>query len=323
MAEEGETQVNTRRFQHLTRSVVTGLVALFSTASMLVAQAGPSSITTRNPALTYNGPAIWLMEDDDTEIYLFGSIHALPPETPWRRDELMDVFEEADIVYFETSARDSGANYMDFFQIGLAEPGEGVEDVLSEAQYTLLSNAMRDVGLSIESIHGQQPWLASLTLGFISMDAEGEMAGYGVENWMERELASSREVRSLESSTAVAQAFSDLPMEAQIAMLMDGFENPDPDDMNGFESFQTTIRDWLKGNPDALYDDTMEEMRVRQPEAYAVMFTNRNTDWAEQLNALMTEETGTILVVAGAGHFTGPESVILMLEDMGWKPEQF
>ena len=64
-------------------------------------------------------------------------------------------------------------------------------------------------------------------------------------------------------------------------------------------------------------------MSEEQPGVYEIMITRRNTQWAETLDTLMDEQPGRILVVVGAGHLAGPESVILMMEELGWEAEQF
>ena len=36
-----------------------------------------------NAADAYRGPALWQVSDDDTTIYLFGTVHALPKDKQW------------------------------------------------------------------------------------------------------------------------------------------------------------------------------------------------------------------------------------------------
>src|SRR5690349_24024555 len=47
-------------------------------------------------------PAIWLIEDEDTKIYLFGTVHVFPASLEWRSQRLDQVIAEADELVMET-----------------------------------------------------------------------------------------------------------------------------------------------------------------------------------------------------------------------------
>ncbi len=42
------------------------------------------------------------MGDEDTTIYLFGTVHVLPPELQWKTKPIDDALKSAKAVYFET-----------------------------------------------------------------------------------------------------------------------------------------------------------------------------------------------------------------------------
>src|SRR5690349_350803 len=51
------------------------------------------------PALA--APAMWVIRDADSTIYLFGSVHVLKPTTPWRTDKVAKAFADSGDVVFE------------------------------------------------------------------------------------------------------------------------------------------------------------------------------------------------------------------------------
>ena len=318
MAEEGKTQVTSWTFRQIRKALCACVIGLGLLTPALTVHADPATLT-RPYMPQINGPAIWLIEDEDTELFLFGSVHALPPELDWQRESFLEIMNSADIVFFETTQRDSGSDFMAFFQMGLAGPGEGLHDVLDEDQLILLSSSLAEVGLDLESFRGQKPWFASLMIGFAVMDMHGQAAENGVETWMDAQLASDRDVRSLEDSLQVARSFSELTIDEQVAMLMDGLDEADMAEALA----NNTLRAWIKGDPDGIYRGSFEDMRNEQAGVYDIMITRRNEAWADTLDALMDDETGRILVVVGAGHLAGPESVILMMEERGWDADQF
>jgi uncharacterized protein YbaP (TraB family) len=54
-------------------------------------------------------PALWKVADEDTTIYLFGTVHALPPGVPWYRDKVAVAFEESKELITEIVDEDQAA----------------------------------------------------------------------------------------------------------------------------------------------------------------------------------------------------------------------
>ena len=46
-------------------------------------------------------PALWVVRDADSEIYLFGTLHALSPQARWRTPAYDQAMARADTVWFE------------------------------------------------------------------------------------------------------------------------------------------------------------------------------------------------------------------------------
>lgn len=270
------------------------------------------------------GPAIWRIADDDTELFLFGTVHILPPDIHWQRDVVINALNTADIVYFETTDRDNnGGTYFEFLKAGMAGPGESVHEVLSETDFNNLASALEEIGLHIDSFKGQQPWFASLMMSVAVLETQGQYSEYGVESWMEARLADDRDVRSLENGTHVATALSEMSMEAQIDMLMDGLRDTGEEEEALWPTIDSSLKAWQKGRDDMVYETVILDMETVMPEVYDVLFTRRNADWVIKLDRLMTEETGRIFVAVGSGHLAGPDSVQALLEAEGWTVEQF
>ena len=46
------------------------------------------------------GPAIWVAKDFDSTLYLFGTVHLLPDDLDWQREDMREAFSEAGTVFF-------------------------------------------------------------------------------------------------------------------------------------------------------------------------------------------------------------------------------
>jgi hypothetical protein len=79
------------------RRIVGGLCAL------LLAIGGPAAAQVAAPnRVAPPRPAIRLLQDEDTKIYLFGTVHVFPATLRWRSPSLDRIIAEADELVMET-----------------------------------------------------------------------------------------------------------------------------------------------------------------------------------------------------------------------------
>jgi uncharacterized protein YbaP (TraB family) len=57
-------------------------------------------------------------------------------------------------------------------------------------------------------------------------------------------------------------------------------------------------------------------MRKHYLGLYQVLLTDRNRNWAKQIDGLL-KHSGTVFVAVGAGHLAGPDSVQAQLRKLG------
>src|SRR5262245_56017209 len=74
------------------------VAAALSAASPAVATPAPVAPPTQANA----DPAIFVVRDADTTVYIFGTFHALDGNTQWFNDQVKDAFEKSDELVLET-----------------------------------------------------------------------------------------------------------------------------------------------------------------------------------------------------------------------------
>lgn len=317
MARTGKTQVKRPAFQ---QNAARFLRALGLTGGLIALAVSGAAAQSEH---FETGPALWRIADEDTELYLFGTVHVMPEGLNWQREVIRDALETAEQVYFETSPDDpTSGSSLAFFKAGMAGPGESVHDVLSPEQFTQLSNALKEVGLNINTLKGQKPWLAALMLSVAMLQDTGHYAEFGAETWIQSQLDDTLTIKSLENGVTVANSLSAMPMQVQVDMLLEGLSPPEEGETDELTNINLALKAWLKGRPDRIFDLVSSEMKSETPVLYDVMFTSRNADWAGKLDAMMTRETGSIFIAVGAGHLTGPDSVLVMMSERGWGVER-
>src|SRR5690606_39279283 len=106
------------------------------------------------------GPAMWVVSDEDSTIYLFGTIHLLKPETQWRTPELDAALAEAGELWLEVANVDDLAAATPLIQqYGLNVGGAPLSSLLTEEENAQLAVAASAIGLPLQASETMQTWL--------------------------------------------------------------------------------------------------------------------------------------------------------------------
>ncbi len=262
-------------------------------------------------------PALWTATDEDTTVYLFGTVHILKPGTQWRTPEFDAAFASADAIYFEadtTSPEAEQAVGPLIMQYGLYTDGRTLRDVLDDADEKEVEEAAALLGLPMSALDPMKPWTASINLTFTQLMQDGFDPESGVEIVLEADAAAAgKPLRYFETMEQQLMFFAGMDEEDQIASLVATAEMlEDSPDM-----IDDLITDWQEADIDGIAE-LMSDVDVLGSEAiYQTLIVNRNADWVEQIEALMQDEAGTFFIAVGAGHLAGEDSVIAQLRADG------
>ena len=70
-------------------------------ALSLLATASCASLSPTPAARAADGPAMWVIRDEDSTIYLFGTVHVMKADTPWRTPRIAAALASADELVLE------------------------------------------------------------------------------------------------------------------------------------------------------------------------------------------------------------------------------
>ena len=278
-----------------------GLAVLFVTAC---GQAGPGPEVRRGPPPT---PALWRVADDDTTIYLFGTIHMLPPGTDWRSAEVDQALARSQAVYLEADVvSDPAGQAAMVARLGLLPPGERLTGRLTAEQTSQLRVAAGRLGLSMDALERMQPWYAAVVIANQAIVAAGFSTDGGVEAGLRDEARSAgKEMRYLETMESQLTILADMPADRQAAYL--AFTIGDLD--GAAANLEQMVSSWFRGDVEGLARVLIEDDMARLPSLKEALLDRRNADWARKLAALLKDEPGEFFVAVGAAHLVGPDSV--------------
>lgn len=304
---------------------LSALLAAFGAIALSAAAAAatPSTLSQQPPvpaaaqaAPLAPRPAIWLLADEDTRIYLFGTIHVLPPGLNWRSPAFDTVVAQADELVMEVAedpAETELAAVASSVMIGKPVP---ILWRVSPDRREALREMIESVDLTVDVFDSMQTWAAAMTIAVaaIAKAYAGEDGSIeeltGVEDALRADFTrAGRPISGVETGTEQLGFLSSLPLRSQREMLesmVDAYRAGDPDITAPNED------GWLAGDVDSI----AAEMAELQPEVYDVLITRRNTAWTGWLLERM-ERPGTVLFAVGAGHLAGRDSVQSMLAARG------
>jgi uncharacterized protein YbaP (TraB family) len=260
-------------------------------------------------------PALWVVKDKDTTVYLFGTIHMLKPGLTWFDEAVKTAFDRSDEVKLEIVMPDPATMQGLVQATGVAPAGTPpLTQRLPEGKRAAFSKAVTDLGLPANALDRFRPWLAAtqLSVGPLSK------LGYDSDNGPEEVITAAakqanKPVTGLETPEQQLGFFSSLSDAAQMQFLESTIDEMSKVDtqMSGM------VDDWTRGDPEALAREMNDELKS-SPEVAKVLLTDRNRTWAGWIKQRMAMP-GTVFVAVGAGHLAGPESVQANLAKLGVK----
>lgn len=291
------------------------LTALLVTACGPAGEAGGPSAHEGPPK-----PALWKIADADTTLYLFGTIHLLPPALDWQTPAFNAALTEARAVYLEADTEIPASEITAIIQrTGMLPPNRNLSDMLDARQQDALRAAAGRLGVSPLALERMRPWYASILLSDAAIRETGMSQEAGVETLLRPAARNAgKELRFLETVDAQLSAYTTLSDAVQVRLLEATVK-----DLNSADQvLSDMVKAWRSGDDAALSRLVIDEQLTAQPEIYETLMVRRNAAWAPQLDAVMRTEAGAFLVAVGAGHLLGEDSVIVLMERLGYRAER-
>lgn len=253
------------------------MVNLLVAAALAAASPAPPAVTA--------DPAIFVVGDADTTVYIFGTFHALDGDSNWFKDEVQGAFEQSNELVLETLVPEGPSPF-----VGRPLPVSPVAPSASFLATTRLAiNAGRSQGMQVNNG-------ADMVLRRVA-----EQEGKAVEG-----------LETLDSQLAM---FSRLPAAERLTARQDGV----PNSRNQMQDLSRAMADmqsaWKRGDQ-SVFVRVLGQLEQSSPQTYQMMFIERNMRWADWIKARL-QAPGTVFVAVGAGHLAGKDSLLVRLAQLG------
>lgn len=264
-------------------------------------------------------PALWRIADEDSEIWLFGTVHILPRDVVWRSERVNAAFTSADEFVTETDTSPAGTAAFQALtqQLGAMPPGENMLDQLNPESRARLERLAREAGFEPEQFTTVRPWLAAMQISYFHAARRGHEAEAGVESVLGAEAATQRKRHSfLETPAEQIHILADLSQADQIRFLQATLRQIEQE-AGVLEQMDDA---WARGELDELGEQLETQIGEAGPAVHQALIIDRNRAWADEIAARLNGE-GRIFVAVGAAHLVGDNSVVAMLRARGIEVE--
>ncbi|KUO57395.1 MAG: hypothetical protein APF82_10245 [Sphingomonadales bacterium BRH_c42] len=257
------------------------------------------------------GPALWKLADEDTTIYLFGTVHALPNGVEWFNGPVADALTQSDEVVTEIIMDETMPAKMQALvaEKGLLPQGTTLTSLMDEQQLASYEAAMGKLGVPAQAFAPLEPWYAGMMVSMLPLLQQGYSPDQGVEAVLLKN-ADGKTKQALETLEKQINVFDTLPQQSQMRFLIDAADNVDKIK----QKLDAMVAEWLEGDADALavlMNEGMDDKTL----ADALLY-QRNREWAQWLEERLATP-GAVFVAVGAGHLAGEQSVQEWLEGRG------
>jgi uncharacterized protein YbaP (TraB family) len=288
------------------------LVLGLSAAPLLAQDVAPATA-----ALPDADPALWVVRDDDTTIYLFGTFHMLDGR-PWFNDEVRTAFDASDELVLEaTQPADPAAIPLQVAQFAADTMGRPLSSRLSAADNERLGRALADNGLPAMGEASIDPWYATISITVAAVQRLGLAGEHGAENALS---AAARErnmpIGQLEGYEFQMRLLDSIPEDLQLVQLRATLNElarlP--------EIVPAALAAWSRGDVEGL-ERVLDDPESDDPRLRRIFLGERNRTWAQWIRERMARP-GTVFIAVGAGHLAGRDSVQAVLAEAGLRAER-
>jgi uncharacterized protein YbaP (TraB family) len=259
-------------------------------------------------------PPFWIVERDGKRLYLFGSIHMLPPQTKWKREEIERALDASQVFVFEAPLSDDDREISRFVEAqGTLRDGLLLRDALPPERYAELETTAAGVQCAPDMFRTLRPWMAAITLERCSFTHTGFSRYYGADQTIAREAkAHGATLAYLETMDEQLSAFSGLAPEEEIAYLTRTLRGVKADPDLPHELLSA----WSSGNVEVLAQ-LIDSGFDGAPALKSRLLIERNRRWIARIKEMLASD-GTHFVTVGVGHLVGEGSVVALLRAEGF-----
>lgn len=261
---------------------------------------------------------LWSLQGKTNTVYLLGSVHLLK-ESEKLPAAVDSAYADAEALLMEIDMDDLDPAQMQLAatELAMLPEGQSLQQLLGPQTYEQFATKARALGVEPAMLERFRPWFAAITLVQLQLMKLGFDPESGVERRLTRRATSDKKpIQGLETAREQLEIMARLPEKQQREFLL--YSVDDAERMAS--EVDKLIAAWRSGDATAMAK-LLQEGFDEYPDLYRPLTVERNRKWIPQIEQLL-DDRDDYLVVVGALHLVGTDSVIDLLERKGYKVKQ-
>jgi len=262
--------------------------------------------------------SLWSLKGKTNTVYLLGSVHFLNKSEPLPK-AIDEAYSEAEALLMELDMDDLDPLEVQqvTLELGVLPPDHSLESLLGSETYGRVAAKSRELGLDPTLLNRFRPWLAAMTLVQLHLMKLGLDPESGIEQRLTARAAEDgKPIHGLETLRQQLGMLASLTEEQQREFLLYSVDDAE----RAAQEAEELIAAWRRGDTEAL-SKLLAEGFEEYPDLYRPLTVDRNRRWLPKIEELLQAKED-YLVVVGALHLVGEDSVIELLERKGYKVTQ-
>jgi hypothetical protein len=255
--------------------------------AVLIAAALAAAVPEAPPPAAAASPAMFVVRDADTTVYIFGTFHALDGHADWFDHRVKSAFESSNELVLETV---------------LPESPVQLRQAISARALPMTTSAS---------------FLATTRLAINAGRSQGMQVGNGADNVLRHAAdAEGKPVEGLETLELQLNMFTRMPATSTRRPPKAGEPVEDGAQLDSLSRTMAEMQSAWKHGDQHVFVRMLNQLEQTSPDTYRLMFTERNARWADWIAGRM-QTPGVVFVAVGAGHLAGKDSLLVRLAEQG------
>lgn len=262
---------------------------------------------------------LWKVAGAQNSVYLLGSIHLLRAKDYPLPTILDTAYDDAEVLVMEIDMDDLNplAAQAAFTTYGIIQGEQTLQDLMGDELYERALSAANAIDIPLDMLSKTEPWYAAMTVEIMMLSRIGFNPALGIEMYMMSKASSdNKPIEGFETVEQQVQFLDGMSLDAQREMLLSTLD----ESAKMGEMMDELIDAWRHGDVSFLESGMLVELEKHE-ELNKALVTDRNARWVTRIDELLNN-ADDYLIIVGALHLVGPDSVPTQLQNIGYDVRQ-
>jgi len=309
------------KFRRLIGLIKTSALASVLALSACQQQPAATNQEVENPAAAIKSPAVWVVSDADSRLYLIGTVPLVKQDAVWQTLAVRGAIDDSKAFLIETDPSNSSAvAAMEVTrELGFYTDGSRLTDLLDAVDTEKLARVSARANIPLGTLENIKPWLASSLLAI----AAGENAGLSTENPIIENAIDTAKIKQspvmfLSTADSQVRDLGELPADVQLSFLKRTL-----DDYDGLGTGMIkTAEEWQVGGLLHLKTESTNVLSQLPSSEYRTLIKKRNDAWIGTIDEFLKGSDNGVLIV-GMAHLIDSGNLQVMLIERGYTVRQY